>query len=105
MMKLVVTIYFQVYTNSANVDKYLIDSITRPADDPNAGEVYYRYDINDRHSVPIPTSGFFMFCVYFQTDDRIHVEPKEVHTGQCVEQTFVPVAIGVGRLRSLGGSS
>lgn len=34
---------FQVYVNSANVDKYLIDSITRPADDPNAGEVYYRY--------------------------------------------------------------
>ncbi|KAL8473877.1 hypothetical protein ACS0TY_030655 [Phlomoides rotata] len=31
-----------VYVNSANVDKYLIDSITRPADDPNAGEVYYR---------------------------------------------------------------
>lgn len=31
-----------VYVNPANVDKYLIDSITRPADDPNAGEVYYR---------------------------------------------------------------
>lgn len=31
-----------VYVNSANVDDYLIDSITRPADDPNAGEVYYR---------------------------------------------------------------
>ncbi|KAL7104656.1 hypothetical protein ACP275_08G259700 [Erythranthe tilingii] len=31
-----------VYTNSANVDDYLIESITKPADDPNAGEVYYR---------------------------------------------------------------
>ncbi|KAG8383346.1 hypothetical protein BUALT_Bualt04G0002900 [Buddleja alternifolia] len=31
-----------VYINAANVDDYLIDSITRPADDPNAGEVYYR---------------------------------------------------------------
>ncbi|GAA0149353.1 hypothetical protein Leryth_002525 [Lithospermum erythrorhizon] len=31
-----------VYVNSTNVDDYLIDSITRPADDPNAGEVYYR---------------------------------------------------------------
>jgi len=37
-------VVFQVYVNSANVDKYLIDSITKPADDPNAGEVYYRYD-------------------------------------------------------------
>lgn len=34
---------FQVYINSSNVDDYLINSITRPADDPNAGEVYYRY--------------------------------------------------------------
>ncbi|KAG6397364.1 hypothetical protein SASPL_143531 [Salvia splendens] len=31
-----------VYVNSANVDDYLINSITKPADDPNAGEVYYR---------------------------------------------------------------
>ncbi|XP_073311328.1 uncharacterized protein [Primulina huaijiensis] len=31
-----------VYVNSANVDDYLINSIMRPADDPNAGEVYYR---------------------------------------------------------------
>ncbi|XP_019154727.1 PREDICTED: pheophytinase, chloroplastic isoform X2 [Ipomoea nil] len=31
-----------VYINSSNVDNYLIDSITRPAADPNAGEVYYR---------------------------------------------------------------
>ncbi|PIN15781.1 putative hydrolase/acyltransferase (alpha/beta hydrolase superfamily) [Handroanthus impetiginosus] len=31
-----------VYINAANVDDYLINSITRPADDPNAGEVYYR---------------------------------------------------------------
>lgn len=31
-----------VYINAENVDDYLIDSITRPADDPNAGEVYYR---------------------------------------------------------------
>ncbi|KAK6125664.1 hypothetical protein DH2020_040590 [Rehmannia glutinosa] len=35
-----------VYINAANVDDYLIDSITRPADDPNAGEVYYRYEMN-----------------------------------------------------------
>lgn len=31
-----------VYINSSNVDDYLINSITKPADDPNAGEVYYR---------------------------------------------------------------
>lgn len=34
---------FQVYKNISNVDDYLIESIIRPADDPNAGEVYYRY--------------------------------------------------------------
>jgi len=33
----------QVYINSSNVDDYLVESITRPAQDPNAGEVYYRY--------------------------------------------------------------
>lgn len=33
----------QVYINKSNVDDYLIESITRPAADPNAGEVYYRY--------------------------------------------------------------
>lgn len=31
-----------VYINSSNVDDYLVESITRPAEDPNAGEVYYR---------------------------------------------------------------
>ncbi|KAF8410580.1 hypothetical protein HHK36_003112 [Tetracentron sinense] len=31
-----------VYINSSNVDDYLVKSITRPAEDPNAGEVYYR---------------------------------------------------------------
>ncbi|KAK6924377.1 NmrA-like domain [Dillenia turbinata] len=31
-----------VYINTSNVDDYLVESITRPADDPNAGEVYYR---------------------------------------------------------------
>ncbi|GFQ07540.1 pheophytinase chloroplastic [Phtheirospermum japonicum] len=31
-----------VYINAANIDDYLINSITRPAEDPNAGEVYYR---------------------------------------------------------------
>jgi hypothetical protein len=33
----------QVYINASNVDDYLVESITRPAADPNAGEVYYRY--------------------------------------------------------------
>ena len=33
----------QVYIDSTNVDDYLLESITRPAADPNAGEVYYRY--------------------------------------------------------------
>ncbi|PRQ23369.1 putative chlorophyllase [Rosa chinensis] len=32
-----------VYKNTSNVDDYLVDSITMPAADPNAGEVYYRY--------------------------------------------------------------
>ncbi|XP_030523712.1 pheophytinase, chloroplastic [Rhodamnia argentea] len=31
-----------VYKDSSNVDDYLIESITMPAADPNAGEVYYR---------------------------------------------------------------
>lgn len=31
-----------VYFNKSNVDDYLVQSIIRPADDPNAGEVYYR---------------------------------------------------------------
>ncbi|KFK30279.1 hypothetical protein AALP_AA7G240500 [Arabis alpina] len=31
-----------VYKNTANVDDYLIESISKPATDPNAGEVYYR---------------------------------------------------------------
>lgn len=43
---------WQVYINAANVDEYLITSIVRPADDPNAGEVYYRYEINCFCSFP-----------------------------------------------------
>ncbi|XP_038982965.1 pheophytinase, chloroplastic isoform X1 [Phoenix dactylifera] len=31
-----------VYINASNVDDYLVESIIRPAGDPNAGEVYYR---------------------------------------------------------------
>ncbi|WOL09487.1 hypothetical protein Cni_G18240 [Canna indica] len=31
-----------VYINTSNVDNYLVESITRPTGDPNAGEVYYR---------------------------------------------------------------
>ncbi|XP_010262988.1 PREDICTED: pheophytinase, chloroplastic [Nelumbo nucifera] len=31
-----------VYINTSNVDDYLVESITKPAADPNAGEVYYR---------------------------------------------------------------
>lgn len=31
-----------VYINPSNVDDYLVESITAPASDPNAGEVYYR---------------------------------------------------------------
>ncbi|KAK1373491.1 pheophytinase, chloroplastic [Heracleum sosnowskyi] len=31
-----------VYKNTTNVDDYLVDSIIKPATDPNAGEVYYR---------------------------------------------------------------
>lgn len=33
----------QVYRDTSNVDDYLIQSIIKPAEDPNAGEVYYRY--------------------------------------------------------------
>lgn len=33
----------QVYINTSNVDDYLVESISKPANDPNAGEVYYRY--------------------------------------------------------------
>lgn len=35
--------FLQVYINTSNVDDYLVESIKKPADDPNAGEVYYRY--------------------------------------------------------------
>nr|BAH19982.1 AT4G36530 [Arabidopsis thaliana] len=31
-----------VYIDSTNVDDYLVESISKPATDPNAGEVYYR---------------------------------------------------------------
>ncbi|MQL88738.1 hypothetical protein Taro_021305 [Colocasia esculenta] len=31
-----------VYIDSSNVDDYLLESIIKPAEDPNAGEVYYR---------------------------------------------------------------
>lgn len=44
-MHMIVTIFslMQVYINTSNVDDYLVESIKIPADDPNAGEVYYRY--------------------------------------------------------------
>ncbi|KAF2290750.1 hypothetical protein GH714_015307 [Hevea brasiliensis] len=35
--------FHEVYINTSNVDSYLVESITRPAADPNAGEVYYRF--------------------------------------------------------------
>ncbi|KAG2408738.1 hypothetical protein LR48_Vigan01g183900 [Vigna angularis] len=38
----IVSVLKSVYINSSNVDDYLVESITRPAQDPNAGEVYYR---------------------------------------------------------------
>lgn len=40
---MIIDSWWQVYINGANVDEYLVNSIVRPADDPNAGEVYYRY--------------------------------------------------------------
>lgn len=38
----VTSVLKSVYINSSNVDDYLVESITQPASDPNAGEVYYR---------------------------------------------------------------
>ncbi|KAK7360037.1 hypothetical protein VNO77_02009 [Canavalia gladiata] len=38
----IISVLKSVYINSSNVDDYLVESITRPAQDPNAGEVYYR---------------------------------------------------------------
>ncbi|XP_044470487.1 pheophytinase, chloroplastic isoform X1 [Mangifera indica] len=38
----IVSVLKSIYINSSNVDDYLVESITRPAADPNAGEVYYR---------------------------------------------------------------
>ncbi|PPS00691.1 hypothetical protein GOBAR_AA19987 [Gossypium barbadense] len=35
-------VFQRVYINTSNVDDYLVESIKMPADDPNAGEVYYR---------------------------------------------------------------
>lgn len=32
----------------------------------------------------------------FQTNDEIHVEPKEVHTRRRAEATIMPLAIGMG---------
>ncbi|KAG5079199.1 hypothetical protein JHK86_003264 [Glycine max] len=37
----ILSVLKSVYINSSNVDDYLVESITRPAQDPNAGEVYY----------------------------------------------------------------
>ncbi|KAF4383314.1 hypothetical protein CsatB_024610 [Cannabis sativa] len=38
----VLSVLKSVYVNNTNVDDYLVESITMPAADPNAGEVYYR---------------------------------------------------------------
>ncbi|GMH25189.1 hypothetical protein Nepgr_027032 [Nepenthes gracilis] len=38
----IVSVLKSVYINPSNVDDYLVESITSPASDPNAGEVYYR---------------------------------------------------------------
>lgn len=38
----IVSVLKNVYINSSNVDDYLVESITQPASDPKAGEVYYR---------------------------------------------------------------
>ncbi|KAL8091397.1 pheophytinase, chloroplastic isoform X2 [Apium graveolens] len=38
----IVSVLKSVYKNTTNVDDYLVDSIIKPATDPNAGEVYYR---------------------------------------------------------------
>ncbi|KAJ8439756.1 hypothetical protein Cgig2_009580 [Carnegiea gigantea] len=38
----IVSVLKSVYINSSNVDDYLVESITQPASDPKAGEVYYR---------------------------------------------------------------
>lgn len=50
----------QVYVNSSNVDDYLVESITRPAQDPNAGEVYYRYMTVSVHSI-LPSQSLQVF--------------------------------------------
>ncbi|XP_022136965.1 pheophytinase, chloroplastic isoform X2 [Momordica charantia] len=38
----IISVLKSVYINSENVDDYLVESISRPAADPNAREVYYR---------------------------------------------------------------
>ncbi|CAL0313283.1 unnamed protein product [Lupinus luteus] len=38
----IMSVLKSVYKDSTNVDDYLVESITRPASDPNAREVYYR---------------------------------------------------------------
>ncbi|GAB4849138.1 hypothetical protein Ancab_003947 [Ancistrocladus abbreviatus] len=38
----IVSVLKSVYVNTSNVDDYLVESITQPASDPNAKEVYYR---------------------------------------------------------------
>lgn len=50
----------QVYVNSSNVDDYLVESITRPAQDPNAGEVYYRYMTVSVHPI-LPSQSLRVF--------------------------------------------
>lgn len=49
----------QVYINESNVDDYLVESITRPAADPNAGEVYYRYLDSRYVTSPVYGQGTF----------------------------------------------
>ncbi|BBH07938.1 alpha/beta-Hydrolases superfamily protein [Prunus dulcis] len=59
-----------VYKNTSNVDDYLVESITMPAADPNAGEI----------------------------DDPVHDKPDQVYSRQCLKQDVLPAVVGMGDL-------
>ncbi|MBA0643291.1 hypothetical protein Goklo_027601 [Gossypium klotzschianum] len=52
-------VVLQVYINTSNVDDYLVESIKMPADDPNAGEVYYRY-------LPVATGSYAFYPTFIR---------------------------------------
>ncbi|KAE8709517.1 hypothetical protein F3Y22_tig00110330pilonHSYRG00093 [Hibiscus syriacus] len=80
-----------VYIDTSNVDDYLVESIRMPANDPNAGEVYYSI----QH---IPATACFTVRTvdYPQVDDTVHAKSNGVHSGQFLEQANLSTPVAAG---------